>query len=341
MDTKVIISKQAPENRDYKIHNLFDEQLIELAEIRNPQLETFDLSKILERLRADIKPVYVTFPWLSMVLRTVDKGLFIEIKTNRNKLLISAEEQDRLFNLHVSIAGMSVGSSLLYGLVGSGFCGNIFVADDDSFSTSNLNRVQATVFDVGKKKSDVAVKRALEMNPFLQIKQLSGRVTDISIYEFLFDGDVDVIFEEIDDFKMKILLREHAKTLKKPLIMLTNLGDSVMIDVERYDTQPDTEPFNGNVSLDIIETIKSKTIDQAMMKKMSLALVDQSLVPERAVDSISQIGKTLVGRPQLYATVALDGGIAPYLIKRIFIENNLPSGRYSLRLDTLAQENAL
>jgi hypothetical protein len=63
-----------------------------------------------------------------------------------------------------------------------------------------------------------------------------------------------------------------------------------------------------------------------------MELVDKDLVPLRAVESLQEIGRTLAGRPQLYGTVALDGGIAPYLMRRMFLDDDLKSGRYSVRL---------
>jgi len=333
MDQEVEISENSVKEDDFLVKSIYEDQLLELAEIRNPSSSEKDIVDIAKDLTSRVAPVYVKFPWRKIVLKTVPEQEFFEIKTNRNQLLISKDEQEQLYGMKVSVAGMSVGSSLLFGLVGSGFGKHLALADDDVFSTSNLNRVQATTLEVSESKVLVAKRRALEMNPFLKITSYNKRITPDNVDDFLFNGDTNVIFEEIDDFKMKVVLREEAKKKKIPLIMLTNIGDNVMIDVERYDTQPETELFNGLVSSELISKIKTSEIDQEMMKQLSLALVDRNLVPEEAVLSLQQIGETLVGRPQLYGTVALDGGIAPYLVRQILSSKSVKSGRYSLKLE--------
>ena len=316
---------------DATLSSIFLSQIEELAEIRNPAEDNLDeLSKY---LLSDIKPVYVFLPWRNQVLEMIPEHEFFEIKTNRNQLLITSKEQKALYALKVSIAGMSVGSSILYGLVGAGIAKSFVISDFDSYSTSNLNRVQATVIDVGKNKAVVARRRALEMNPFVNITVMTEPITVDNMNVFFGHDTSDIIFEEIDDFKMKIAIREAAKELKKPFVMLTNLADSVQIDVERHD-RGDFKIFNGYVSDQVISSIKEKPkISTDDMKLLSVSLVDSSLLPESAFESLRQIGTKLVGRPQLYSTVALDSGIAPYLVRCICLENSIQSGRYVLSLN--------
>ncbi len=338
MDKKVEIYTTKPKfDSIVQFKSIFQQQLLELAEIRNPKLSKPELSTSAKELSDKIIPTYIYYPWRNQVIETVSESEFMEIKTNRNKQLLTKEEQKVLYNLSVSIAGMSVGSSILYGLVGSGICKKITIADDDILSTANLNRVQATLLDVYESKVVVAYRRAMEMNPFLDISVINKRINEKNSDDFFEKLKFSIVFEEIDDFKMKVLLREQAKQLKIPYVMMTNLGDSVLIDIERYDTEPETKPFNGLVSDEIIKRIKSDTIDQELMKELSVELVDKSLVQGRALTSLKEIGNTLVGRPQLYSTVALDGGIAAYICRRIAIENNIVSGRYSIKLDSISK----
>jgi len=333
MGSKVkIYDQRPPSDRSTVFKSIYQQQLIELAEVRHPTSNEAEYKKNADLLKTEVKAVYVFYPWHDLVLECIPEEEFMELKTNRNQQLITKEEQKKLFNTNISVAGMSVGSSLMFGLVGSGFGKNLNIADDDNFSTSNLNRVQATLLDVGESKVEIASRRVKEMNPFVNVQEFSERISETNMDRFLFDGKADIIFEEIDDFRMKVLLREEAKKYGIPYVMLTNLGDSVMIDIERYDTQPETDLFNGKVSSDIIEKIKTSEVDQELMKQLSLALVDKDLVPKRAIKSLQEIGKTLVGRPQLYGTVALDGGIAPYITRLILLNAELSSGRYSLSL---------
>ncbi len=337
MDYKVnILAPDEALPEGYVLHSIYESQLEELAEVRFPAASPSELPDIIKKLSLQNPATRVVYSWKSTVLETLPEDTFMELKTNRNQLLIKAEEQHQLYASAASIAGMSVGSSILYGLVGTGFSKNLTIADDDVFSTSNLNRVPATVFDVGQSKAETATKRSLEMNPFLDIQQL-GRIDDSNLGLFVKKGETSIVFEEIDDFRMKVRIREAAKEARVPLVMLTNLGDSVMIDIERYDLDHSTELFNGNVPQDLIDKIKATDkVDLELMRELSVRLVDRQMIPERAMESLAQMSKTLVGRPQLYSTVALDGGIAPFLMKHILLESDtrIESGRYKLALDS-------
>lgn len=313
--------------------SIFKEQLAELAEIRNPSSKDSSvIESSVNNLANNILPVYIYYPWRNLVLESVPEDIFIEIKTNRNQLLISSEEQKKLyFESSISIAGMSVGSSILYGLVGTGIAREIIISDFDDFSTSNLNRVQATVLDVGLNKAMVAKRKALEMNPFLKITALQEPITEGNISNFI-TPDTDIVFEEIDDFKMKVRLRKYAKQNKKAYVMLTNLGDGVLIDVERHDNE-EVEIFNGNLPSEVIDEIeRAEKVTIDLMKKLSVSLVDKDMVSDRALETLQKIGTELVGRPQLYSTVALDGGIAPYIARKVIVDFELKSGRYKIDL---------
>ena len=65
---------------------------------------------------------------------------------------------------------------------------------------------------------------------------------------------------------MKMKLRFEARKKKIPLIMLTNLQDSVLIDIERYDQEDNLPIFNGRIG-DLEEKILSSDISKEDEKK--------------------------------------------------------------------------
>lgn len=332
MKKNVHISGIKPNN--VEIRSIYNAQLLELAEIRNPGVKKERWISISKEMKKKIRPVYVEFSWIDEVLECVGAEEFFELKTNRNQQLITKDEQQQLRDLNISIAGMSVGSSALYGLVGSGM-GNIFnIADDDSFSSTNLNRVSVTLLDVNESKAEVAYVRAKEMDPFITVNTFNERINRANISNFMHNGEVDIIIEEIDDIKMKITMRDYAKKIKKPLVMMTNVGDRIIIDVERYDREVQTEPFNGLVDSAVLDRIRNEEMSKELMHEFITSLIDSNLMSERIIESLSEVGRSLVGRPQLYGTVAIDGGIAPYIVRRVFL-NDIKSGRYSLDISSI------
>lgn len=60
---------------------------------------------------------------------------------------------------------------------------------------------------------------------------------------------------------MKVRIRLHAKEHKIPVIMLTSLEDSILVDVERYDLHPDAEIFHGLIG-DIKDDLLNKTMSE-------------------------------------------------------------------------------
>ena len=70
-------------------------------------------------------------------------------------------------------------------------------------------------------------------------------------------------------------------------------------------------------------------------KRLAADLVGIEHVPTRALKSLLQIGKNLVGRPQLFSSVQIAGGVAAYIVRRIALDEELPSGRYFFSLAEL------
>ena len=74
------------------------------------------------------------------------------LRTDRNRNLITAEEQHRLGALRIGVVGLSVGHVIAHTLVMQGLCGELRLADFDDLELSNLNRIPATVFDLGRQQ---------------------------------------------------------------------------------------------------------------------------------------------------------------------------------------------
>ena len=58
-----------------------------------------------------------------------------------------------------------------------GLCGELRLADFDVLELSNLNRVPATVFDLGVNKAKVAARRVAEVDPYLPVHVLDDGLT--------------------------------------------------------------------------------------------------------------------------------------------------------------------
>jgi len=132
-------------------------------------------------------------------------------------------------------------------------------------------------------------------------------------YHINFLGDLDVLVEELDDIEIKVRLREEAKKRKIPVVMVTDSGNNVIVDIERYDLNPNLPIFGGNLEgIDLKEIKKTpKKMFEAMAK-----VIDLSQVSPRALTSVSEVGKTIYSWPQLVTAATLSGVVIAYIIER-------------------------
>jgi molybdopterin/thiamine biosynthesis adenylyltransferase len=173
------------------------------------------------------------YPWRRVVVSVLGPRAFRVARLDRNRNLITSEEQDQLGALRIGVVGLSVGHAVAYTLAAQGLCGELRLADFDDIDLSNLNRVPASVLDLGVNKATVAARRIAELDPYQPVRVLTSGLTPHNIDDFL-DG-LDIVVEECDSLDMKILLREAARARGLPVLMATS--DRGLVDVERYDLE--------------------------------------------------------------------------------------------------------
>lgn len=131
----------------------------------------------------------------------------------RNIGVFTPEEQERIRNLKVAIAGAGgLGGSVAYSLARLGV-GEIRLADPEKFDVPDINRQFGAYIDtVGMYKSDAVGKELLRINPEIIIKKWNERISNNNISDFL-DG-TDVVVDGIEFFELdneRILHKEAVK----------------------------------------------------------------------------------------------------------------------------------
>lgn len=120
---------------------------------------------------------WVYYPWRRVVVSMLGPRGFRAVRLDRNRNEITTEEQAKLGMLHIGIAGLSVGHVIAHTLAAQGLCGQLRLADFDRLELSNLNRVPATVFDLGLNKAEVAARRIAELDPYLRVQVFDNGLT--------------------------------------------------------------------------------------------------------------------------------------------------------------------
>jgi hypothetical protein len=275
---------------------------------------------------------WVFFPWNNQLIHVLAQKDFEALRTIRNRDLISAEEQKKLLDFSVASFGMSVGSAGAQVMALSGISRKIKLIDGAVISGSNLNRILTGVSSVGKSKALVVGQQIYEMNPYSTVEHFDKVTTDNIAGIFDKPWKIDLAVDEIDDIEMKVRIRYEARKRKIPVIMATELGDTVMLDVERFDEQNDRKLFHGLVPG--IEDLLDKPLENYReWTKHAVRIIDPENMPIRMQKSVLKIGSTIVTHPQLGSTVMMTGGVIAFAAKHIALGNQLKSGRYIIGLE--------
>ncbi len=310
-------------------------QLAELMETRAPTLDGAGIERAVQAHLAGVPPErygnWVHYPWRRQLVHLLPEDEFTELRLARNRNKITAAEQARLRALHIAIVGLSVGQATAVTLAMEGIGRSFALADFDVLSLSNLNRLRASVTDIGINKAVLTARAMLEIDPYLRIRVEALGLRDGNIATFLSAPPPDVIVEECDDIPMKLLVREAARQAGIPVVMETS--DRGMLDVERFDLEPDRAIFHGLAAHTSGADLRDATPARKLQTAMAIVGIDT--VSPRLAASAVEIGTTLRSWPQLASAVSLGAAVVTDTVRRIALDEFRGSGRYYVDLDRI------
>lgn len=284
---------------------------------------------------------WVYFPWSRTAVHLLDEELYFELRTARNKDLITKDEQSAYRGLSVGIAGLSVGSSILSALVLTGGPQVLRIADFDVLAPSNMNRIRSSVENLGRPKIELAAREVWGVDPFAKLDLWTKGVSEGTMAKFIAGKPrLDVFIDEMDSLAAKVAARIVAKKERIPVLMATDNGDGVILDVERFDEEPKRKIFHGLVGdLTLAQARRAKGKQWFDIVKK---IIGEEHMPQRHRESLARVGKSLAGIPQL-GTDALSAGVAVSLaVRKIANGAPLRSGRYILDMEkVLAPRKAM
>ncbi len=315
-------------------------QTDELCEIRNPQLrdtpEEFGQKKDEFFKNYQSESVYCYLPWRNICIRILSKELYHELHTARNKNLITKDEQKNFREARVAIAGMSVGSNIARVCAMQGGPWRLSLADADTYSISNFNRALGGIHYIDVKKVEAVTEQLYEIDPFLQASTFSEGITETNLEEFMtLDGKpVDILIEEIDSLTIKIALRKYASAHRIPVVSITDNGDGVLVDIERYDEDYTFEQF-----MDRLKEVKlGNTGERPRIQDIARAVtnfIGAEDIETRMLDSVAHVGKDLYSWPQLGNAAILAGSVGSFAIRHIANGGLKKSGRIAISLSKI------
>ncbi|MBX7450354.1 Rv1355c family protein [Mycolicibacterium sp. 3033] len=284
---------------------------------------------------ADEPDRWAYYPWRRVLVRVLGPQAYRLLRLDRNRNLITAEDMTTLGRLRIGVVGLSVGHAIAHTLATQGLCGELRLADFDAIDVSNLNRVPATLLDVGVNKAVVCARRLAELDPYLPVVVEPDGLTPETVDAFL-DG-LDVLVEECDSLDAKVLVRVSARARGIPVLMATSSGG--LLDVERFDIEPDRPLLHGLLG-DLADMDADALAGLSTKQKVPrvLRIIDASGLPSRMAASLLEVGTTLTTWPQLSSEVAVGAASVAEAVRRIGLGEPLASGRVKVDVPALLDQ---
>lgn len=326
---------------------IYDEiygQLKELIKGRHPSRKltevdyTHFINEHLNGRKIEWYGVWVYYPWSRRMVHLLPEAEFIELRTNRNQYKITPQQRDLLAQKKIGIIGLSVGHSAALTIAMERSCGELRLADFDQLDLSNLNRIRTGVHNLNVPKVILAAREIAEIDPFLEIKIFTEGLTEANIDSFLHDGGkLDVVVEVCDGLDVKILSRYKARAAGIPVVMDTS--DRGMVDIERFDLEPDRPLLHGLAG----------DLDPAGMKGLTneqkipyiLQMIDAENISVSLKASMMEVETSITTWPQLATSVTLGGAVGADVCRRILLDQLHVSGRYYVDLDRLISDEQM
>jgi hypothetical protein len=311
------------------VHDRIDDQLTELAGCLDPGGPRLTVDELLGGLERWRYGNWAWYPWSGRLVHVLPRDEFRLVRTDRNRDKITRDEQADLLSRRIAVVGLSVGNSAALTCAMEGIGGAFRLADHDQLGLSNLNRLRTSVAELGVDKTVICARQMYEIDPYLDVEIHNGGVTGDTIDEFFADT-VDLLVEECDTPWVKLAAREHARRLGIPVLMDTN--DRGMLDVERFDIEPDRPLLHGRLGDTRADDVLN--LERADLVNLLLRMVDEARLSQAMADAIPLIGSTLSSWPQLASGVMLGGALVADTARRILLGHDIPSGRYYVDLET-------
>jgi molybdopterin/thiamine biosynthesis adenylyltransferase/nitroreductase len=279
---------------------------------------------------------WIFYPWSRRLVHVLPPDLFGLVRESRNLHKITADERRRLRDFTIGIVGLSAGSAIARTLCLEGVGGILRIADFDDLDLSNLNRLQASIHEIGTNKAVICARQMYEVNPYASVDVFADGVTRQNLASFIGGPPrLDLLIDECDSIDVKLLLREEARAHRIPVIMQTS--DRGTLDIERFDLEPERPILHGLVgdvcSLDVAGLTTEQKVEYV------LKILRPQEASARGAASMLEIGKTILTWPQLASDIQLGGALVTVAARRVCLGLPLDSGRRYLEMDEVVSAN--
>jgi hypothetical protein len=325
----LVLDVRAREQREILRVLREDPSLQVIDRLSEQRAQLSDLIPSPPRSLEDESQRWIYYPWRRAVVRLLGPRAFGTLRLDRNRNKLTRAEQAHQRTLRIGVVGLSAGHTIAHVLAMEGLAGELRLADFDNVELSNLNRIPGSVLDLGVNKAVVAARRIGEIDPYLRVVTITEGITPENLESFL-DG-LDLVIEECDSLDVKLLVREAARARRIPVLMETS--DRGVLDVERFDLEPERPVFHGLLAG--LHSSDLSGLTTAQKAPYVLRILGPGDVSSRGAASLIEVGETITGWPQLGSEVTLGAATAAAAVRRIGLTGDLPSGRVRFDVDEM------
>lgn len=238
-------------------------------------------------------------------------------RLTRTRMLLGEAGIDKLQQSTVMVIGLgAVGGYALEALARSGI-GHLILVDFDVFDATNINRqILALGSTIGRKKTEVARERILDINPdcIVEIKEM---FVNADTLPQLFIQKPDFVIDAIDALNSKCCLMEELCRLQIPFI--SSMGAALKSDPSFVRCGSLSSSKNCGLAKFVRKRLRKRGVDIGAIK--AVFSDEQVCLPETALqtnDEVPENGRkrnTLGSLPTITAIFGLT--IANYVITKL------------------------
>ncbi len=315
---------------DFYKEMLFEKYLIDNPDVyySNVSIQSEHFNNYYQQIAKDQEEaalgVWIYLPWLEMLIHSLNQEEYLQLRTARNRNLISHDNQRHLYNKTISVIGLSVGLNILTAMVRFGIGNKFIIADSDTVSISNFNRSVYSLANLSSLKSNVALENLSLIDPFLEITAVDEGLKDEHIYDLLKQSSI--VVDTFDSFDLKIKLRKAAKELKVPILSCFDIDKGVLLIVERYDIESNLDLrffLNGHSEAEFYKkniSVKEKT-------NFFINVIGKEYHSRDMLDCVFKVGTQLTGYPQLAISTFFAASLLTYAAHEIVLNKSFASMR--------------
>ncbi|HUQ84796.1 MAG TPA: ThiF family adenylyltransferase [Candidatus Limnocylindrales bacterium] len=214
------------------------------------------------------------------------KPEFKRVQQSRSQGIISEVAQEANETKTMGVAGAGVGSAIALESVRAGL-ENLVIADGGVLTPHDGNRQWGPLArSFGENHAIYTMKQAFQLFPFLNgecIPQNLGTAGEVpNTYDISkFVAKSDFIFDEVDNLKVKAILRYKAREAGKPVAQITDLGTGVAVQFD--DPRKDLYPCNGRLTPEVFSELMEADLtnfDTFMYFAINIFMGADNITPE-------------------------------------------------------------